>query len=255
MDYKKFIVLIIAVVVLAAAGVIFYQQRIAVLNSWKNTIQKSANNSVNVTEKKITDSTKPFKIDIAYPQISGLDDFNKKVQDIIDKEINDFKQYSLENDAAVKKTDPENYAKYPREYDLNIGYTKGLVDENIASVILEIYAFEGGAHGSTNFTPVNWDIKNKKEIKLADLFSETPDYLKTISDYCIQDLEKQITAGMQDNGQFVQENQQWIQDGAGPKEENYSTFLINKSSIVFYFQQYQVAPYAAGDFQVAYPRK
>lgn len=253
MEIKKVGAIVIVVLVLVAAGLVLYQQRQAVL-SQKNQPQPSQS-AVSVVDQKITDNTKPFKIDITYPQISGQDNFNKKVKDIIDQKIAEFKSNSLENDAAVKKADPVSYAKYPREYDLNINYKKGQIDENVASVVLEMYAFEGGAHGGTVFTPINWDVKNQKEIKLADLFPNDPNYLKTVSDFCIKDLGNQISTRMEDNGQFVKENQQWINDGAGPKADNYSTFLINKDSIVFYFAEYQVAPYAAGDFQVTYPRK
>ncbi|MCX6721212.1 MAG: DUF3298 and DUF4163 domain-containing protein [Candidatus Staskawiczbacteria bacterium] len=203
-------------------------------------------NAVAVEDKKITDNTDPFKIDITYPQISGLDDFNKKVKDIIDKEINDFKTNSLENDAAVKQVDPVGYAKYPREYELDISYDKGVVDENTVSVIINIYNFEGGAHGASYSKAVNYSPKTKIEIKLANLFPDQPDYLKTISDFAIKDLTKKIDPQMADNS--------WINTGAGPKEENYSVFLINKNNITFYIQQYQVAAGAAGSFKVIFPK-
>jgi hypothetical protein len=83
---------------------------------------------------------------------------------------------------------------------------------------------------------------------LADIFSGQENYLQKISDYCVAELAKQITknAGNTDGA--------WIQDGAGPVAENFSKFLINKDSITFYFEQYQVAPYAWGNFEVGMPR-
>jgi hypothetical protein len=201
-----------------------------------------------VRDVKIEDNTNPFKISIVYPQIDGMDDFNKKVQDIISKEENNFKANSLANDEAVKKIDPASYAKYPREYDLNITYTKGEVDKNIVSVVFEEYNFEGGAHGETIFIPLNYDVNKKSEIKLADLFVSQGDYLKKISDFCITDLKKQL------KNKLGSLDGTWIEQGAGPDAENYSVFLINPKSIIFYFPQYQVAFGAAGDFQVAYPR-
>lgn len=210
--------------------------------------------AVSIEDKKITDQTAPFNINITYPYIAGFDEFNNKIQDIISKNTNDFKTNSLQNDEAVKKTDPQSYAKYPRKYDLTVGYDKGEVDGNIVSVVLNVYSFVGGAHGSTTFIPINFDVKNKKEITLADLFPGQTDYLQKVSDYCIPNLKAQITVGMEDNGQWVNQNASWINNGAGPKAENYSIFLINNNNITFYFPEYTVAPYAAGSFKCQYAK-
>jgi hypothetical protein len=211
------------------------------------------NQTVKIEDKKITDSTKPFKIDIIYPYIADLPEFNQKIDELIQKNISDFKEISTENDNAVKQIDPESYAKYPRQYDLNVGYNKGEVDKNIISIVFEVYSFTGGAHGATNFFPINYDVKNKKDIKLTDLYKEQPDYLQKISDFCIKDLTKQITAGLgAGNEEYLDKN--WIARGAGPLAENFGTFLINENNIVFYFPQYQVASYAQGDFKVIMPR-
>lgn len=245
---KKFAaVLIIFGIVLILGGVsVYYYRNFVLQNSEGKQSQKTE--EMKVEDKKITDNTKPFKIDIIYPYIDGFDEFNQKVENIVNGRINEFKTYSLENDAAVKQTDPESYAKYPRQYDLDIGYEKGEINENIVSVVFEVYSFVGGAHGATNFIPLNYDTKTKKEIKLADLFLGQPDYIQKISDYCIADLTKQVTQRMESIEGL------WIQDGAGPEENNFSIFMIKKDSIVFYFEQYQIASYALGDFKVTMPR-
>ena len=43
-------------------------------------------------------------------------------------------------------------------------------------------------------------------------------------------------------------------DGALPKPENYQTFVVGADSVTFIFQEYQVAPYAAGPQEVSLPR-
>jgi len=160
------------------------------------------------------------------------------------------KKNSLENDKAVKDTDPINYAKYPREYNLNIGYDKGELSDEIVSIVFNVYNFEGGAHGASYFVPLNYNPTTKQEIKLSDLYPNQPDYLKKISDYCIKDLTKQLT----DSSGIEMTDSSWIQRGAGANAENFQFFLINKDNIVFYFPQYQVAAYAAGDFKVTMPK-
>ena len=240
--FSLFIVLVIAA---TAGAVLFFRGKPLA----PSVLAPSQPVAITIQDKQITDNTKPFVIRINYPYIAGLDEFNNKVQDIITKETDSFKTNSLENDAAVKETDPTDYAKYPREYDLNIGYDKGQIDGDVVSVIFNIYNFEGGAHGASYFIPLSYDIKNKTEIKLADLFPGQSDYLQKISAFCIIDLTKQITKALGNT------EGTWLADGAGPKPENFQFFLINPdNTITFYFPQYQVAFYAAGDFKVIYPR-
>ena len=206
--------------------------------------------ALTIQDVKILDNTKPFKINVVYPQIAGMDSFNNTVKNFIDKQVSDFKKNSLANDQAVKEVDPINYAKYPREYELVISYDKGEVDSGAVSVILNIYGFEGGAHGFHASVAVNYNPKTNSAIKLSDLFPGQPDYLQKISDYCIKDLKTQMTK----SGAFDMSGDDWLAEGAGPKEENFLAFLINKNNITFYFGDYQVAAYAAGDFKVITPR-
>jgi len=247
---KLFIGIIILLAILALAYFVFYKDNKNIVSLISQTIGPK---NLVVEDKKITDTTKPFNIDITYPYILGAEEFNKKVEEIINGQIEDFKIISLENDTAVKETDPVSYEKFPREYSLNIEYDKGQIDENIISTVLQVYAFTGGAHGSTNFIPVNYNQKTKKEITLSDIFAGQDNYLQKISDYCIPELTKQITESVgSENAQYIDND--WIQRGAGPAEENFSVFLINKDNITFYFQQYQVAAGAYGEFRVVMPK-
>jgi hypothetical protein len=253
MSKNKIAILFIILIFIAGFGYIIfkYRDQVGRLAQSVPGVQKK---SIEIKDKKITDNTKPFVIDVTYPEISGESDLNKKIEDFITTQITDFKKISLDNDRVVKEADPTSYAKYPREYSFNVSYTKGEVDEDVISIVFSTYSFTGGAHGAEIFTPFNYNIKTQKEIKLSDLFSNQPDYLQKISDYCIKDLSEQITKRLEDNGDWVKQNQSWINEGAGPKEENYSVFLINKDNLVFYFQEYQVVFYAAGSFQVTMPR-
>lgn len=249
MKNKKaaFLVILGLIILISGFTYFLFRYRDNVIKIVKETRKESQGLPI-IEEKTITDKEKPFNIELTYPTFKGLDDLNRKMEDTVNKELTEFKKVSLENDQAVKEVDIESYTKYPREYYLSISYEKGLIDENTISIILDTSNFTGGAHGSNYFTPINYDIKNKKDITLADLFPGQADYIKKISDFCIEDLKKQIydrTEGM-DAG--------WVQEGAGPDEKNFSVFMINKNNIVFYFPQYQVAAYAVGSFTVQMPR-
>jgi len=240
MSSKNLTILLLILFVALIAGFFYF--------SWPKNLPDGR--QVKIEDQKIIYNETPLKVEITYPRIESLEEFNKLAKKIVDDKFDEFKTNSLANDEAVRQTDPENYAEFPREYELIISYESGQVDQDIVSVVFEEYAFEGGAHGSTIFIPLNYDIKTKKEIKLADLFSGQSGYLEKISEFCIEDLTKQMT----NSGAIDMSGSDWIEEGAGPKDENYSVFLINKNNIVFYFQQYQVAAGAAGDFKVVYPR-
>ena len=114
--------------------------------------------------------------------------------------------------------------------------------------MLNVYNFEGGAHGASYFIPINYNSATKQNIKLADLFSGQASYLQKISAFCTKDLTSQLTKtlGSLDGTDLA--------DGAGPSADNFQYFLINKNNIVFYFPQYQVAFGAAGSFKVTMPK-
>ncbi|MFA6190378.1 MAG: DUF4163 domain-containing protein [Candidatus Staskawiczbacteria bacterium] len=245
MNSKKTIVSFIIFVAVIIAGVFVFQ-------SYKeNKIENMSGllKKITIEDKKIEDNTKPFKINVVYPQIPDAEEFNQIARDLVNKEIDNFKNNSLENDSSVAETDPENYASYPREYELNISYEKGDdLDNNIISIVFNIYSFEGGAHGASYFIPLNYNLKTKSKIALGDIFKNQPNYVQKISEFCIKDLTSQITSKLGNT------EGTWIEQGAGLEEENFAVFLINKKNIVFYFPQYQVAFGAAGDFRVSMPR-
>lgn len=205
-------------------------------------------NQLTIEDKNIAEDTKPFKVDIVYPSIKGEEGFNSEVEKVINEEVETFKKISLVNDEVFKETDPTGYQQDLREYDLNVSYTKGEIDGHVISIVLDIANYTGGAHGAHYFRSINYDPFQKKDIALSGLFPNQKDYLKKISDFARQDLAKQIKNSI---GDF---DVSWIDMGTEPTEENFSVFLIQKDSIIFYFLEYQVAPYAAGSFQVTMPR-
>lgn len=247
MKTKSIIVAVLILAFLGVGGFLVLNYRNFVTTENTALDEQNQPQGIAIEDKKITDTTKPLNIDVTYPYIAGQDEFNKKVEGIIQSQIVGFKTMSLENDQAVKDTDPQGYAQYPRTYDLKITYAKGQVDANVLSVVLTIYAFTGGAHGNGYFISINYNPATHKEIALADIFSADKNYVKTISDYCMKDIKRQMKERMGDSAGG------WVEDGAGANEENFSVFLLKDNSITFYFSPYQVAAYAVGDFQVVMP--
>ncbi len=80
-----------------------------------------------------------------------------------------------------------------------------------------------------------------KSFALADLFLPNINYLEAISQYCIAELSKQP---------FFDSS---FSSGAQPTLENYRNWNITPDGLMITFDEYQVAPYAAGPQKVVVP--
>jgi hypothetical protein len=124
--------------------------------------------------------------------------------------------------------------------DLTIGYQFELAQDDLISLLFSVSSYyQGAAHPNSYSEVVNYDLKNGKVLKLADLFQPGAKYLQAISSYCIEDLKKQSKGdGMLDESS--------IKSGAAPSPKNYQDWTITKKGLGINFDAYQVGPYAAG---------
>jgi len=131
------------------------------------------------------------------------------------------------------------------QYELDITYDTVTHSDTVYTLLLTIYQYQGGAHGSQALLPFTFDLKNNKVLTLDDIFTSTPNALKLIEPIAQAAIKQAIGADM------VQEDM--LSAGATPTSDNYQYFSLDKDSITFYFQQYQVGPYAIGIQKVTIP--
>jgi hypothetical protein len=130
--------------------------------------------------------------------------------------------------------------------DLNVSYDVALAQDDLISVAFSVGSYyQGAAHPNTMSEVVNYDLKNGKQLKLADLFKPGAKYLQAIANYCIADLKKQA----KDKGLLDEE----IQNGAAANAKNYQSWTITRKGLGINFDAYQVGPYAAGPQYVLVP--
>lgn len=130
--------------------------------------------------------------------------------------------------------------------DLGIGYEIALAQDDLVSVRFDVGSYyQGAAHPNSYTQVVNYDLKNGKPIKLADLFQPGAKYLQAISAFCIAELKKQS------GEKGLLEDQ--IKEGAAPTAKNYRSWTISKKGLGINFDAYQVGPYAAGPQFVLVP--
>jgi len=204
--------------------------------------------SKNIFEKDIE---KNYVITENYPQFRGIGEseaeklLNDNLFEIVDKEVQAFKKDVGSMDTMATTSEEAELFNYVNE--LQTDFSIPLLSSKYISILFSYYYYTGGAHGNTTTSSYNYDFENKKKIELEDLFAENFDYLKFISDYCVEDIRKQN----EDQGYTPDMN--WISGGASPDQANFKSFVITENSLIILFDPYQVAPYVWGIVEVNIP--
>ena len=204
-----------------------------------------------VTDINYTIPTKYTTFDVFYPQFKNASSlFNEKIEDLVMGEIANHSKISEENWKGRYNTRApgEKISEFPpndEKYSLSISWVPIQLNKNFISGLLVFSGYVGGAHGYENVISLNYNVKNQKKITLADLFPDDPQYLKTISEFARKDLRLQF-------GKNVEEDM--LLAGTTPEQINFNVFTFTDDKITFYFNQYQVAPYAMGQSSVSMPR-
>ena len=216
-----------------------------------------------------TNTTESYaSFDISYPQFTLADAaFNKKIVDAVQAAKTEFAQNAADNWKAYRENtyeegDPGQFPSDP--YPMYVKWELVQATDHYISAIMRIGGYNGGAHGFENIISWNYDVKAQKELTLADMFPNDPDYLKTVSDYSRTALTKKLSADIpldemtspEEREKYIQESiQPMIDAGTEPTLQNFSVFTFTDTNITLYFSQYQVAAYVYGEQQVTMPRK
>lgn len=128
-------------------------------------------------------------------------------------------------------------------YELIFEYTITCNQAPIISLYQDQYTFTGGAHGSTVRTSQNWDLECNKQFTLHDVFAKKPNYMLSI----LQQINQQIQAKGTDL--FFDNYCNLVLETFEP-----SQFYLTPTSVIIYFQQYDIAPYSTGipTFEISY---
>ncbi|MCE1248764.1 MAG: DUF3298 and DUF4163 domain-containing protein [Firmicutes bacterium] len=192
-----------------------------------------------VNRAKLTEKTSSYKVDITYPEITGLSDAKtaKYCNDVLKKYAQDsVVDFKKEMNSLIKEG-----LKSHAGYDVVIKFTSSGT-ARYASFNFEGGRFLGGAHPEPLNKTFVFDLKNSKVVSFSSLFNPKSDYLKKISSYCISDLNKQEP----DMADFAK-------TGAAPDLNNYKWFVVTDSKLVVIFPSCTAGPYAAGTREVKIP--
>jgi uncharacterized protein DUF3298 len=165
------------------------------------------------------------------PRVSA---FNAEMKSLVDGTIATFKQ----NLANLPPTPNSTASTFDLHY--NVLSPPG----DLISIKFDIQTYySGAAHPGDVSQTITYDLQAGKDVALIDLFVLDADFLSPISKYCIAELNTRDIGF------------QGFELGATATLQNYRNWNITAEGLMFTFDEYQVAPYAAGPQTVIIPYK
>lgn len=166
---------------------------------------------------------------LKYPQITGLK--SRTVQTKINQTFfshiaSSYKAY-LQIRAAEKK-DKSKIAPY----EFNTFFKVKYHTPTLLSILFYEYRYTGGDHGGLSVVSYNFDLRSGKQMKLSDLLKGR---FNKVQEYCLDYMEKH-------EGYFF-DSKMLNSFSLSPD----TSFYFTDSGIALIFQEYEVAPYAAGN--------
>lgn len=198
------------------------------------TPSQAETGAIKVTNLVVKEKSDIMETDLNIPVVSGpldsgvLSTINQRFEE-------DAMKLKQTLEAEVKDYAAEcKAAGYPvRPYQLFTRYKQCSLNNDILSLYVDYYQFTGGAHGITNRQAYNIDLKTGKLLPLAELFKPGYDYKKVID----QEIRRQIAL----------EPDSYFEGDMGFKGiTNEQNYYLDSENLVVYFNQYEIAPYAAG---------
>jgi Deacetylase PdaC/Protein of unknown function (DUF3298) len=181
------------------------------------------------------DNGDKYEASYMYPYFLADTKAFREITERLQKEAaSEKKKFTDEADEFFKTQ--ESAGGWQEDYSYSIEY----YSPDLISLSGEVYSYTGGAHGNTSYISSNYWIKdgNALLLNLSDLFVPKSDFIKALSDYCINDLRKQ-NAGWVVNGELKR-----------LKAGDLKMFIVSPRGITFAFAPYAVGPYVEGPYFV-----
>ena len=180
-----------------------------------------------------------YTISAQTPMFAGVDDarvqdFNEAISYLVQHEIGYFRKNVLAQMPAQPVSSGSSF---------DARYTVIFQSGGIWSLKFDFSGYaDGAAHPYRYSLTYNYDLEQGKKLSMDELFPADSDYLGALSSFCIAELSKR------DIGFYG-----GFQPGAEPTPENYRNWNITADGLLVTFDEYQVAPYAAGAQTVIVP--
>lgn len=118
--------------------------------------------------------------------------------------------------------------------DFNVTYNQNCV----LSLYFGQYEYTGGAHGMTIRSSDTWDLQRSRKMELKDLFAVKQNYNEYVIAQINQQIAEDIASG---DDMYFEDYPHLVVNNFKP-----NNFYLTEDGAVFYYQHYDIAPYAAG---------
>ncbi len=204
--------------------------------------QTSNSETVKFVNKTLTDSSASigYNIKASYPEFTGVPKpINTAIKNILNKQTSMFKDQVSESDKTIPVTTGGEQI---------ITNNVSLANPKAISVWFKVMdAVPGMAHPNNYNLVYNYDLSSNKELQLSDLFDPKSNYVQTLSELAIKNLETQSELKDIEGLSF------FVNQGAAPKAENFKLFNLTSRELILIFNPGTVAPEFAGTRTVKIP--
>ena len=123
----------------------------------------------------------------------------------------------------------------PYEYDASFRVSRN--DGVLLSIERDYYTFTGGAHGGTSYWGETYIVESGALLSASDLFAVPFDV--AMGQVYLRILEQMDAEGL--DGLYGDDPEDCLKDGWDSRD-----FYFTETGVVFFWQEYAIAPYAAG---------
>ena len=204
--------------------------------TWINAMQtKQIPTLDGVVYEDIIDWEQNCLVYAVYPKVSGKDTITSEMQSYVQNKVELFK-----NEVSQGQGQTQSGGKP----ELSITYKPYELKDTVVSFKVTTFADSGVTKTDNFITTFVYNLNSQVKMSLDNVFNGNMDYLTKISDLVRTKLN--ANSVLQSNL-----DQALFESGTAPKKENFLNFVVGDREVIFYFNQYQIAPAAAGTFEVS----
>lgn len=204
--------------------------------TWTNAMQtKQVPTLDGVKYGDIIDWEQNCLIYAVYPEVTGKETITSEMQGYVQNKVDSFK-----TEVSQGKGQTESGGKP----ELSITYEPYELKDAVVSFKVTTFADSGVSKTDNYITTFVYNLNTQVKMSLDNVFNGNMDYLTRISDLVRNKLN--ANSVLQSNL-----DQSLFESGTAPQKENFQNFVVGDHEVIFYFNQYQIAPAAAGSFEVS----
>lgn len=134
-------------------------------------------------------------------------------------------------------------------YSLNQEVNQLRNDRKILSLMLKVDSYLGGPHGNSSLSGATFDVETGKELLFSDVIWDMDGFKMVAEDFIVYTVEHYIPDMQDVEGYgFYPEYKETIAD-----KMEHLDFVLTDYGMRIFFQEYEIAPYAAGVIAIDIP--